>query len=263
MPKEIFGVKEFLTTVRRTDAVQVRIKKNGYNKHGTDDTNKWTPIQTKFKVRCSKYLYTFKCSDPERAKRLIESLPPSIKQVHIKWGDKKEHRMLATTKKPPAPRMNATEMAALGLTTTPRPLSLREKLGLGPFGHGWWNKKLGPFEKPRMRHVNNHRIRSEIGLGGKMSWWGRNVLKKVLKEKEDAQAQKAEAESHTKDGLGFRDRVIPGGPMVLDASFNHYNNTEYFFLTIFVAIFILAWIGLKKLHRLNRQPRPHKSLMLA
>lgn len=257
MPKEIFGVKEFLTIVRRSDAVQVRIKKNGYNKHGTDDTNKWTPVQTKFKVRCSKYLYTFKCSDPERAKRLIESLPPSIKQVHVKWGEKYKHRMLATTKKPREPRMNATEMAALGLTTTPRPLSLREKLGLGP----WWKKKLGPFEKPRGRNVNGHAIRSEIKLGGRMSWWGRNVLKKVLKEKQDQASQKAEAEALKGDGSSSR--VIPGGPMVLDASFNHYNNTEYFFLTIFVAIFILAWIGLKKLHRLNRQPRPHKSLMLA
>jgi large subunit ribosomal protein L38e len=32
---------------------------------------------TKFKVRCSKYLYTLVLSDPEKAEKLRASLPPS------------------------------------------------------------------------------------------------------------------------------------------------------------------------------------------
>lgn len=34
---------------------------------------------TKFKVRCSKYLYTLVLSDPEKAEKLRASLPPTLK----------------------------------------------------------------------------------------------------------------------------------------------------------------------------------------
>jgi large subunit ribosomal protein L38e len=44
MPKQITEIKEFLLTARRKDAKSVKIKKNADN--------------VKFKVRCSKYLYT-------------------------------------------------------------------------------------------------------------------------------------------------------------------------------------------------------------
>lgn len=44
MPKEISEIKDFLVKARRKDAKSVKIKKNKTN--------------TKFKVRCSKYLYT-------------------------------------------------------------------------------------------------------------------------------------------------------------------------------------------------------------
>ncbi|VDK50089.1 unnamed protein product [Gongylonema pulchrum] len=44
MPKEIKEIKEFLMTARRKDAKSVKIKRN--------------PDNVKFKVRCSKYLYT-------------------------------------------------------------------------------------------------------------------------------------------------------------------------------------------------------------
>jgi len=66
MPKQIKEIKDFLITARRKDAKQVRIKKN-----------KRTGV-VKFKVRCSKYLYTFCVSDPEKVDKLKQSLPPSL-----------------------------------------------------------------------------------------------------------------------------------------------------------------------------------------
>ena len=44
MPKQMTEIKEFLLTARRKDAKSVKIKKN--------------PDNVKFKVRCSRYLYT-------------------------------------------------------------------------------------------------------------------------------------------------------------------------------------------------------------
>ena len=34
--------------------------------------------QTKFKVRCSRYLYTLSIDDPEKAEKLKQSLPPGM-----------------------------------------------------------------------------------------------------------------------------------------------------------------------------------------
>jgi hypothetical protein len=34
--------------------------------------------QTKFKVRCSRYLYTLSLDDPEKADKLKQSLPPGV-----------------------------------------------------------------------------------------------------------------------------------------------------------------------------------------
>ncbi len=50
MPKEIKDIKDFLLIARRKDAKSVIIKRNP--EHGTRQGN------TKFKVRCSRYLYT-------------------------------------------------------------------------------------------------------------------------------------------------------------------------------------------------------------
>ena len=49
-------IKEFLITARRKDAKSVKIKKVG--------------TKTKFKVRCSKYLYTLCVTDSEKADKL-------------------------------------------------------------------------------------------------------------------------------------------------------------------------------------------------
>ena len=50
MPKEIKDIKDFLLIARRKDAQSVIIKRNP--ERGT------RPGNTKFKVRCSRYLYT-------------------------------------------------------------------------------------------------------------------------------------------------------------------------------------------------------------
>lgn len=62
-PKQVQDIKQFLSISRRKDVQGARIKKNG--------------TQTKFKIRCSRYLYTLVVNDPERAEKLKQSLPPS------------------------------------------------------------------------------------------------------------------------------------------------------------------------------------------
>ena len=65
MPKQITDIKDFLLKARRKDARAVTIKSN---KDGV----------TKFKVRCSRYLYTFKVAEADKAKKLRQTLPPGI-----------------------------------------------------------------------------------------------------------------------------------------------------------------------------------------
>ncbi|KAG4086578.1 hypothetical protein H8356DRAFT_1012241 [Neocallimastix lanati (nom. inval.)] len=62
MPKQVKEIKDFLIIARRKDAQSVKIKKNNR--------------QTKFKVRCSKYLYTLVVNDQSKVKKLRQSLPP-------------------------------------------------------------------------------------------------------------------------------------------------------------------------------------------
>ena len=52
MPREIKEIKDFLLKARRKDAKSVKIKKNSDN--------------VKFKVRCSRFLYTLKITDKVR-----------------------------------------------------------------------------------------------------------------------------------------------------------------------------------------------------
>ncbi|KAG2626496.1 hypothetical protein PVAP13_3KG363500 [Panicum virgatum] len=64
MPKQIHEIKDFLLTARRKDARSVRIKRS--------------KDAVKFKVRCSKYLYTLCVYDTEKAIKLKQSLPPGM-----------------------------------------------------------------------------------------------------------------------------------------------------------------------------------------
>eukprot|EP00286_Rhodomonas_abbreviata_P023616 CAMPEP_0181315960 /NCGR_PEP_ID=MMETSP1101-20121128/15645_1 /TAXON_ID=46948 /ORGANISM="Rhodomonas abbreviata, Strain Caron Lab Isolate" /LENGTH=69 /DNA_ID=CAMNT_0023423185 /DNA_START=55 /DNA_END=264 /DNA_ORIENTATION=+ len=69
MPKEITDIKDFLTKARRKDAASVKIKKSNRN--------------TKFKIRCSRFLYTLKVDDKEKADKLILSLPPGLQKREL------------------------------------------------------------------------------------------------------------------------------------------------------------------------------------
>jgi large subunit ribosomal protein L38e len=71
MPKEIRNIKEFIAITQRKDASQARIKKIAPKKPNGK-------TQTKFKVRCSRYLYTLSIDDPEKAEKLKQSLPPGL-----------------------------------------------------------------------------------------------------------------------------------------------------------------------------------------
>lgn len=66
MPRQIHDIKEFLLTARRKDAKSVKIKTCGSKKNGV----------VKFKIRCSRYLYTLVVGDATKAEKLKASLPP-------------------------------------------------------------------------------------------------------------------------------------------------------------------------------------------
>jgi len=69
MPKQITDIRDFLQKARRRDAKLVKIRKR------TD--------QTKFKIRCSSYLYTLVVNDNDKAEKLTQSLPPGLKRKDI------------------------------------------------------------------------------------------------------------------------------------------------------------------------------------
>eukprot|EP00428_Durinskia_dybowskii_P076427 CAMPEP_0170403344 /NCGR_PEP_ID=MMETSP0117_2-20130122/26045_1 /TAXON_ID=400756 /ORGANISM="Durinskia baltica, Strain CSIRO CS-38" /LENGTH=69 /DNA_ID=CAMNT_0010660281 /DNA_START=36 /DNA_END=245 /DNA_ORIENTATION=+ len=69
MPKQITDIKDFLTKARRPDATSVKIKKSS--------------TSTKFKIRCSRFLYTLKVSDKEKAEKLLAAFPPSLTKKEI------------------------------------------------------------------------------------------------------------------------------------------------------------------------------------
>ena len=53
----------------REDAKSVKIKKKGES--------------VKFKIRCSRYLYTLVCNDESKTAKLMNSLPPGLKREDI------------------------------------------------------------------------------------------------------------------------------------------------------------------------------------
>jgi large subunit ribosomal protein L38e len=40
-------------------------------------------VRTKFKLRCSRYLYTLSLDDPEKAEKLKQSLPPGVLLLNL------------------------------------------------------------------------------------------------------------------------------------------------------------------------------------
>ncbi|KAG1733855.1 ribosomal protein L38e [Suillus paluster] len=83
MPKEIRDIKQFIEIARRKDASQARIKKIAAKSASGK-------VQTKFKVRCSRYLYTLSVDDPEKAEKLKQSLPPGLSVVELGATPKKK-----------------------------------------------------------------------------------------------------------------------------------------------------------------------------
>ena len=71
IPRKIEEIKDFLLTSRGKDTKSVKIKKNKDN--------------VKFKVRCSRYLYTLVITDKEKAEKLKQSLPPGLAVKELKW----------------------------------------------------------------------------------------------------------------------------------------------------------------------------------
>eukprot|EP00591_Stephanopyxis_turris_P011933 CAMPEP_0195517358 /NCGR_PEP_ID=MMETSP0794_2-20130614/10545_1 /TAXON_ID=515487 /ORGANISM="Stephanopyxis turris, Strain CCMP 815" /LENGTH=69 /DNA_ID=CAMNT_0040646149 /DNA_START=120 /DNA_END=329 /DNA_ORIENTATION=+ len=69
MPKQIKDIRDFLQKARRADAKLVKIRKR--------------PETTKFKIRCSRHLYTLVVEDSEKAEKLTQSLPPGLERKDI------------------------------------------------------------------------------------------------------------------------------------------------------------------------------------
>ncbi|CAO1630631.1 unnamed protein product [Sympodiomycopsis kandeliae] len=74
MPKQITDIKSFLEICRRKDARSARVKKT---------VKPSGQSQTKFKVRCTRYLYTLVVDDAEKAEKLKQSLPPTLNVQEI------------------------------------------------------------------------------------------------------------------------------------------------------------------------------------
>lgn len=69
------------------NAPVARIKKTAVKRPATATSTKSKAakqqVQTKFKIRCSRYLYTLVLHDAEKAEKLKQSLPPGLKVEEI------------------------------------------------------------------------------------------------------------------------------------------------------------------------------------
>jgi large subunit ribosomal protein L38e len=70
-PKETSDIRDFLKRSRAKDAKYVKIKKDPKKK------------LTKFKLRLSRYLYTLKVTDQQKADKIAQSFPPGLKKNEI------------------------------------------------------------------------------------------------------------------------------------------------------------------------------------
>ncbi len=74
--REITDIKQFVELARRADVKKATVKIN-YKLNAKGRTFK----QTKFKIRGAKYLYTLIVNDATKAKKLTQSLPPTLKVI--------------------------------------------------------------------------------------------------------------------------------------------------------------------------------------
>ncbi|KDN46306.1 ribosomal protein L38e [Tilletiaria anomala UBC 951] len=97
MPRQVTDIKNFLEIARRKDASAARIKRTvirssaaqSGKKRSSSSSGKIT--QTKFKIRCSKYLYTLVVEDAEKAEKLKNSLPPGLNVTEVKGKASKKN----------------------------------------------------------------------------------------------------------------------------------------------------------------------------
>ncbi|TFY82389.1 hypothetical protein EWM64_g1617 [Hericium alpestre] len=94
MPKEISAIKQFIDIAQRKDAkgaliscamhiaLSVRIKKTPATAGAKE--------RIKFKIRCSRYLYTLSLDDAEKAEKLQSSLPPKLRVEEVGKAPKKK-----------------------------------------------------------------------------------------------------------------------------------------------------------------------------
>lgn len=87
-PKQITDIKKFLEIARRKDAKSAKVKKtllhptpvgpNAVLSKKAKAAAAQGKQVTKFKIRCSRYLYTLVLEDGEKAEKLRQSLPPGL-----------------------------------------------------------------------------------------------------------------------------------------------------------------------------------------
>merc|ERR1712032_16040 len=89
MPKQITDIKTFLEIAGRKDASAARVKRTVVRKSSRSSSSSkkasssGVATQTKFKIRCSKYVYTLVVEDAEKAEKLKNSLPPTLNVTEI------------------------------------------------------------------------------------------------------------------------------------------------------------------------------------
>jgi len=74
MPKQLDDIKDFLKQCRRDDAKEVKIMRLKDGK------------TTKFKIRCSRFMYTLSVDDEEKVNKLSISLPPGVDKIYLGRG---------------------------------------------------------------------------------------------------------------------------------------------------------------------------------
>lgn len=78
MAQEIKDIKQFVELTRRADVKTAVVKVNK-----KINANGKVFKQTKFKVRGTKYQYTLVVNDASKAKKLAQSLPPTLKVTNL------------------------------------------------------------------------------------------------------------------------------------------------------------------------------------
>ena len=69
MPKQIFEAKKVIELLKKDNVRAIRIKNNGEN--------------TKFKVRCAKYLYTFVSTEQKTTDDIRKAIPQNVHVMEI------------------------------------------------------------------------------------------------------------------------------------------------------------------------------------